>query len=147
MPLVPGFIIAMFACARIGAGALGGFGAFSALSLRDGIEDAGARVLLTADGGHRAGNIIELKAAADEALAQGCPTIEKVVVLKRTGASVSMQKDRDIWWHEAIVGQSPVCEPEWVGAEHPLYLLYTSGSSPGSAKDITAFARGAICWA
>ncbi len=141
MPLVPEIIIAMFACARIGAVHSVVFGGFSALSLRERIEDAGARVLLTADGGHRAGGIIELKAAADEALAQGCPTIEKVVVLRRTGTSVPMQQGRDIWWHEAIEGQSPVCEPEWVGAEHPLYLLYTSGST-GRPKGIQHSSAG-----
>jgi acetyl-CoA synthetase len=141
MPLVPEIIIAMFACARIGAVHSVVFGGFSALSLRERIEDAGARVLLTADGGHRGGNIIELKAAADEALAQGCPTIEKVVVLRRTGASVPMRKDRDLWWHEAVVGQSPVCAPEWVGAEHPLYLLYTSGST-GRPKGIQHSSAG-----
>ncbi len=141
MPLVPEIIIAMLACARIGAVHSVVFGGFSALSLRERIEDAGARVLLTADGGNRAGNIIELKAAADEALSQGCPTIEKVVVLKRTGTAVPMVKDRDIWWHEAIEGHSPVCEPEWVGAEHPLYLLYTSGST-GRPKGIQHSSAG-----
>jgi len=141
MPLVPEIIIAMFACARIGAVHSVVFGGFSALSLRERIEDAGARVLLTADGGHRSGSIVELKAAADEALAQGCPTIEKVVVLKRTGAAVPMVADRDIWWHDAIEGQAPVCEPEWVGAEHPLYLLYTSGST-GRPKGIQHSSAG-----
>jgi acetyl-CoA synthetase len=141
MPLVPEIIIAMFACARIGAVHSVVFGGFSALSLRERIEDAGARVLLTADGGHRGGNIVELKAAADEALAQGCPTIEKVLVLKRTGAKVPMVADRDIWWHDAIEGQSPVCEPEWVDAEHPLYLLYTSGST-GRPKGIQHSSAG-----
>jgi acetyl-CoA synthetase len=141
MPLVPEIIIAMLACARIGAVHSVVFGGFSALSLRERIEDAGARVLLTADGGNRAGNIIELKAAADEALSQGCPSIEKVVVLKRTGIAVPMVKNRDIWWHEAIEGQSPVCEPQWVGAEHPLYLLYTSGST-GRPKGIQHSSAG-----
>ncbi len=141
MPLVPEIIVAMFACARIGAVHSVVFGGFSALSLRERIEDAGARVLLTADGGFRAGNIIELKAAADEALAQGCATIEKVVVLKRTGANVPMQQGRDVWWHDAIEGQAPVCEPEWVGAEHPLYLLYTSGST-GRPKGIQHSSAG-----
>ncbi len=141
MPLVPEIIIAMFACARIGAVHSVVFGGFSALSLRERIEDAGARVLLTADGGHRGGGIVELKAAADEALAQGCPTIEKVVVLKRTGAPVPMVANRDIWWHDLIEGQSPVCEPEWVNAEHPLYLLYTSGST-GRPKGIQHSSAG-----
>ncbi len=141
MPLVPEIIIAMLACARIGAVHSVVFGGFSALSLRERIEDAGARVLLTADGGNRAGNIIELKAAADEALSQGCPSIEKVVVLKRTGIAVPMLENRDIWWHEAIEGHSPVCEPQWVGAEHPLYLLYTSGST-GRPKGIQHSSAG-----
>jgi acetyl-CoA synthetase len=141
MPLVPEIIVAMFACARIGAVHSVVFGGFSGLSLRERIEDAGARVLLTADGGHRAGNIVELKTAADEALAQGCATIEKVVVLKRTGADVPMKSGRDIWWHEAVVGQSPVCAPEWVDAEHPLYLLYTSGST-GRPKGIQHSSAG-----
>jgi acetyl-CoA synthetase len=141
MPLVPEIIIAMFACARIGAVHSVVFGGFSALSLRERIEDAGARVLLTADGGHRGGTIVELKAAADEALAQGCATIEKVMVLKRTGADVPMVADRDIWWHDAIEGQSPICEPEWVNAEHPLYLLYTSGST-GRPKGIQHSSAG-----
>src|ERR1700728_4447760 len=141
MPLVPETIIAMFACARIGAVHSVVFGGFSALSLRERIEDAGARVLLTADGGNRGGTIIELKAAADEALAQGCPSIEKVIVLRRTGHTVPMVKNRDIWWHEAIEGQSPVCTPEWVGAEHPLYLLYTSGST-GRPKGIQHSSAG-----
>ncbi|HTY93169.1 MAG TPA: acetate--CoA ligase [Steroidobacteraceae bacterium] len=141
MPLVPEIIIAMFACARIGAVHSVVFGGFSALSLRERIEDAGARLLLTADGGHRAGGIVELKAAADEALAQGCPTIEKVLVLRRTGADVPMVRGRDIWWHDAIEGQAPVCEPEWVGAEHPLFLLYTSGST-GRPKGIQHSSAG-----
>jgi acetyl-CoA synthetase len=141
MPLVPEIIVAMFACARIGAVHSVVFGGFSALSLRERIEDAGARVLLTADGGHRGGNIVELKAAADEALAAGCPTIEKVIVLKRTGADVPMQQGRDIWWHDAVEGHPPVCDPQWVDAEHPLYLLYTSGST-GRPKGIQHSSAG-----
>ena len=141
MPLVPEIIVAMFACARIGAVHSVVFGGFSALSLRERIEDAGARVLLTADGGFRAGNIVELKSAADEALGQGCATIEKVVVLKRTGTDVPMKSGRDLWWHEVVVGQSPVCAPEWVDAEHPLYLLYTSGST-GRPKGIQHSSAG-----
>ncbi len=141
MPLVPEIIIAMFACARIGAVHSVVFGGFSALSLRERIEDAGARVLLTADGGHRGGNIVELKAAADEALSQGCATIEKVLVLRRTGADVPMVSGRDVWWHEALEGRSPVCPPEWVDAEHPLYLLYTSGST-GRPKGIQHSSAG-----
>jgi acetyl-CoA synthetase len=135
LPLLPETVIAMHACNRIGAIHSVVFGGFSAPALKDRIEDTGAKVLITADGGWRAGHPIELKAAADKALAAGCKTIERVLVLRRTARPVSMQPGRDLWWHEAIEGRSPVCEPEWVEAEHPLYLLYTSGST-GRPKGI-----------
>ncbi len=135
MPLVPEIIVAMHACNRIGAIHSVVFGGFSAPALRDRVEDTGAKVLITADGGWRGGHAIELKAAADKALAAGCPSIKHVIVLKRTGRPVSMEPQRDLWWHEATAGQSAVCEPEWVDAEHPLYLLYTSGST-GKPKGI-----------
>ncbi|HUN75471.1 MAG TPA: acetate--CoA ligase [Steroidobacteraceae bacterium] len=141
MPLVPEALIAMHACARIGAIHSVVFGGFSALSLKDRIEDAGARILITADGGWRGGHIIELKAAADKALAGGCPTIEKVIVYRRTGRPVPMHARRDVWWHELVEGQAPVCEPEWVEAEHPLFLLYTSGST-GKPKGIQHSSAG-----
>jgi acetyl-CoA synthetase len=135
MPLVPETLVAMHACNRIGAIHSVVFGGFSAPALKDRIEDTGARVLITADGGWRGGHPIELKAAADKALAEGCRTIERVIVLKRTGRPVTMQRGRDLWWHEAVAEQAAVCEPEWVEAEHPLYLLYTSGST-GKPKGI-----------
>ncbi|MGH8261215.1 MAG: AMP-binding protein, partial [Steroidobacteraceae bacterium] len=114
MPLVPEAIVAMHACARLGAIHSVVFGGFSALSLRDRIEDAGARILITADGGWRGGHVVELKAAADKALAAGCPTIERVIVYRRTGKPVPMVPTRDVWWHDVVEGQPPVCEPEWV---------------------------------
>ncbi|HEX8755127.1 MAG TPA: acetate--CoA ligase [Steroidobacteraceae bacterium] len=135
MPLVPESIVAMHACNRIGAIHSVVFGGFSAPALKDRIEDTGAKVLITADGGWRGGNAVELKAAADKALAEGCATIERVIVLKRTGRPVPMRRGRDLWWHEALQGQAAACEPEWVEAEHPLYLLYTSGST-GKPKGI-----------
>ena len=135
LPLVPEAIIAMQACARIGAIHSVVFGGFSALSLRDRIEDAGARLLITADGGHRGGNVIELKAACDKALSEGGASIEQVIVLKHTAHDVPMQAGRDLWWHDVVSGQPDHCEPEWVGAEHPLFLLYTSGST-GKPKGI-----------
>ena len=135
MPMVPEAVVAMHACARIGAIHSVVFGGFSAMSLRDRIEDAGARVVVTADGGWRAGNVVELKNAVDKALGGACPSIEKVVVLRRTGASITMQPGRDLWWHDLVAGQTPSCEPEWVDAEHPLFLLYTSGST-GKPKGI-----------
>ncbi len=135
MPLVPETIVAMQACARIGAIHSVVFAGFSAVSLRDRIEDAGATLVITADGGWRGGQIVGLKSAVDQALSQGCPTITSVVVLKRTGAPVDMDAHRDHWWHELLETAAPDCEPEWLSAEHPLYLLYTSGST-GKPKGI-----------
>ena len=140
MPLVPEAIIAMHACARIGAIHSVVFGGFSALSLRDRIIDAGARLLITADGGHRGGHIVELKAAADKALAEHTP-IEQVIVLRQTGHDVPMQAGRDLWWHELLAAQPDSCPPEWVDAEHPLFLLYTSGST-GKPKGIQHSSAG-----
>ncbi len=141
MPMVPEAVIAMQACARIGAVHSVVFGGFSAASLKDRIEDAGARLLITADGGTRGGGIVELKQAADEALAGGCATIEHVIVLRRSDQPVTMQAARDIWWHDAVQGQASTCEPEWVTAEHPLFLLYTSGST-GKPKGIQHASAG-----
>ena len=135
LPMVPEAAIAMQACARIGAIHSVVFGGFSAESLKDRIEDAGAVMLITADGGHRGGKIVELKAAADKALNEGCPSINKVVVLQRTKHNVTMKAGRDIAWDEVVTGQSDKCDPEWVDAEHPLFLLYTSGST-GKPKGI-----------
>jgi acetyl-CoA synthetase len=141
MPLVPEVVVAMQACARIGAIHSVVFGGFSASSLKDRIEDAGAKLLITADGGRRGGQIIALKAAADQALAAGCPTIERVLVYRRTGAPVPMRAERDVWWHDIVDGQSPICDPEPVDAEHPLFLLYTSGST-GKPKGIQHSSAG-----
>ena len=141
MPLTPEAVVAMHACARIGAIHSVVFGGFSALSLRDRIEDAGAVMLITADGGWRGGKIVELKEAADKALSQGCKSIRSVIVLKRTAHEVPIKGGRDIWWHDAIEGLLPVCEPHWVDAEHPLFLLYTSGST-GKPKGIQHASAG-----
>ncbi len=141
MPMTPEAVIAMQACARIGAIHSVVFGGFSAESLKDRIEDAQAKILITADGGHRGGKIVPLKIAADKALAAGCPSIEKVIVLQRTKQSINMQSDRDIWWHEATSEQARHCEPEWVNSEHPLFLLYTSGST-GKPKGIQHASAG-----
>jgi acetyl-CoA synthetase len=141
LPLLPEAIIAMHACARIGAIHSVVFGGFSALSLRDRIEDAGARFVITADGGWRGGRVVELKAAADKALEDGHgATVERVIVLKHTGEDVPMH-DRDLWWHDAVARQPAECEPEWVDAEHPLFLLYTSGST-GKPKGIQHSSAG-----
>ncbi|HEY6453517.1 MAG TPA: acetate--CoA ligase, partial [Steroidobacteraceae bacterium] len=141
MPLLPETIVAMQACARIGAIHSVVFGGFSAVSLRDRIEDAGATLVVTADGGWRGGQAVALKSAVDQALAQGCATVRTVVVVRRTGAPVSMRAPRDRWWHELIAQAATQCEPEWVDAEHPLYLLYTSGST-GKPKGIQHSSAG-----
>ena len=135
MPLVPEVVVAMHACNRIGAIHSVVFGGFSAVALRDRIEDTGAKLVITADGGWRGGNVIELKAATDKALSGGCPTVEGVIVYRRTDKPVPMDPDRDVWWHDAVEGVSSECDPEWVDAEHPLFLLYTSGST-GKPKGI-----------
>src|SRR5882724_3976728 len=135
LPLIPEAVIAMHACNRIGAIHSVVFGGFSAPALKDRIVDTEAKVVITADGGWRGGNVVELKAAADKALASGCPSVERVIVVKRTGKPIAMDPKRDVWWSEAIDGQSPTFEPEWVDAEHPLFLLYTSGST-GKPKGI-----------
>jgi len=128
-------VIAMQACARIGATHSVVFGGFSAGSLKDRIDDTGARIIITADGGNRGGNIVDLKKGCDEALALGCKTIEKVVVAKRTGHAINMTAGRDILWADLVANVPDSCEPVFVEAEHPLFLLYTSGST-GKPKGI-----------
>jgi len=135
MPMVPEAVMAMQACARIGAVHSVVFGGFSARSLKDRIEDAGARLVITADGGRRAGKLVDLKGATDDALAEGCASIEKVLVLKHAGNDVSMKAGRDLWWADAVAGKADQCPPVAVNSEHPLYLLYTSGST-GKPKGI-----------
>ncbi len=135
MPLIPEAVVAMQACARIGALHSVVFGGFSANAVKDRIEDAGAKMVITADGGWRGGHRIELKRAVDKALAEGCASVQRVIVYARIGGECEMRAGRDHWWHEVLAGQSASCEPEWVEAEHPLFLLYTSGST-GRPKGI-----------
>jgi len=136
MPMSIEGVAAMQACARIGATHSVVFGGFSAQSLRDRIEDAGAVMVITADEQMRGGKALGLKSIVDEALAMGgCDSIKNVIVYKRTGGAVQWNAARDKWLHEAVADQSSTCEPEWVGAEHPLFLLYTSGST-GKPKGV-----------
>jgi len=136
MPMSIEGVVAMQACARIGATHSIVFGGFSAQALRDRIEDAGAVALITSDGQHRGGKALPLKPIADEALSLGgCDTIKNVIVVKRTGGDCNIVAGRDTWFHDACEGQSEVCEPEWVEAEHPLFILYTSGST-GKPKGV-----------
>jgi acetyl-CoA synthetase len=134
MPLVPEAAIAMLACARIGAIHSVIFGGFSAEALIDRINDAEAKLVITADGGWRRGQQIELKQNVDLALKR-CPSVTKCLVLRRTGAAVEMREGRDVWWHEVVAEQSSNCEPISLDAEHTLFTLYTSGTT-GKPKGV-----------
>ena len=134
MPLVPEAAIAMLACARIGAIHSVVFGGFSSEALADRINDAEAKVCITADGGWRRGQVVELKRNVDEALKK-CQTIEKVLVLKRVGNKIEMRHGRDVWWDELVPAQSSKCEAAQLDSEHPLFTLYTSGTT-GKPKGV-----------
>jgi len=135
LPMIPEAIIALLACARIGAPHSVVFGGFSAEALRSRIEDAGAKLVITADGGYRRGAATALKPAVDEALAKGPTTIEHVLVVRRTGQDVAWTEGRDVWWHDVVDSASDQHTPVWVEAEHPLFILYTSGTT-GKPKGI-----------
>jgi acetyl-CoA synthetase len=136
MPMSVEAVVAMQACARIGATHSVVFGGFSAKSLQERIVDAGAIAVICADGQFRGGKDIPLKPAVDEAFAMGgCDAVKNVIVYKRTGGSIHMHAPRDKWWDEVIRDEPDVCEPEWVNAEHPLFILYTSGST-GKPKGV-----------
>jgi len=136
MPMIPELAIALLACARIGAVHSVIFGGFSADSLRERINDCGAKILITADGGWRRGQVIPLKTAADEAISN-TPSIQSVVVVRRIGerAGISMQEGRDVWWHDLMRDANESCAPEPMDSEDPLFILYTSGST-GKPKGI-----------
>lgn len=134
MPLIPELSIAMLACARIGAPHSIVFGGFSADALRDRINDAGCRAVITADGGYRRGGVVALKAAVDDALKQ-TPTVHTCVVVRRTGSDIHMQPGRDHWWHELMLTVDANCPAEELDSEHPLFILYTSGTT-GKPKGI-----------
>jgi len=126
--MVPELPIAMLACARIGAPHSVVFGGFSAEALRDRINDAEARLVITADGAWRRGQVVPLKESADTAMTE-TPSIERCLVVRRTGQDVAMQDGRDVWWDEVVPGQSADCPPEPMDSEDLLYLLYTSGTT------------------
>ena len=134
MPMIPEAIVAMLACARIGAAHSVVFAGFSAEALRSRIDDAQAVLVITADGQNRRGSAMALKPAVDEAVAE-TPSVRNVLVVRRTGSDVAWNADRDIWWHEFVEQQSAEHEPEAFDAEHPLFILYTSGTT-GKPKGI-----------
>ncbi len=146
MPMSIQAVVAMQACARIGATHSVVFGGFSAKSVQERIVDAGAVAVITADGQFRGGKEIALKPVVDEALAMGgCEAIKTVIVYKRSGSAVAMASGRDLWWDDAVKGQAESCEPTWVNAEHPLFILYTSGST-GKPKGIQHSTAGYLLW-
>jgi len=146
LQMIPELPIAMLACARIGAIHSVVFGAFSEESLRDRIQDSTCKILVTQDTALRgAKNDIPMKTKADAAVAQ-CPSIEKVIVVRRTGNAVPMKAGRDLWWHEEMAKASTVCEPVWVDAEDPLFILYTSGST-GKPKGVLHTTGGYMVYA
>jgi acetyl-CoA synthetase len=134
MPMVPELAIAMLACARIGATHSVVFGGFSADSLRDRINDAEAAMVITADGGWRRGKVLALKDIVDDAVVQ-CPSVKNVIVLKRCENEVAWDEERDTWWHDALVGVAPLQAAAELDAEHPLFILYTSGTT-GKPKGV-----------
>ncbi len=134
MPMVPELSIAMLACARLGLVHTVIFGGFSAEAIKDRVNDAGARLVITADGGWRRGRVVPLKANVDRALPD-CPSIEKVVVLRRTGTEVDWRDGRDVWWSDLVRDSSGPADAVALESEHPLFLLYTSGTT-GKPKGI-----------
>ncbi len=143
MPMCPEAIIAMQACARIGAIHSVVFGGFSSNALKDRIEDAQSKIVITADGAFRGGGVIPLKQATDEAVSQSSFKVNNVVVFKRTGENVNFNKGTDIWWEDLVADCDLVCEPKPLNAEHPLFILYTSGST-GKPKGIQHATAGYI---
>lgn len=140
-------VVAMQACARIGATHSVVFGGFSAKSLQERIVDVGATALITADEQRRGGKSLPLKTIVDEAIALGgCDAMKTVIIYQRTAGNIPFVASRDHWMHEVEAGQAETCEPEWVSAEHPLFVLYTSGST-GKPKGVQHSTGGYLLWA
>ena len=147
MPMSIEVVVAMQACARIGAPHSVVFGGFSAKSLQERIVDVGAVAVVTADEQARGGKHLPLKAIVDEAMGLGgCEKVRNVIIYRRTGGNIAFNAPRDLWMHEVTAKQPDTCDPEWVGAEHPLFILYTSGST-GKPKGVQHSSGGYLLWA
>ena len=146
MPMIPEAAFAMLACAKIGAIHSVVFGGFSADALRDRIQDAQAKLVITADGAFRRGKPYMLKPVVDEALKEGCECCDKVLIVQRNFEDIEYVPGRDYVYNEIIMNESQYCEPEWMDAEDPLFLLYTSGST-GKPKGVQHSSAGYILWA
>ena len=144
LPMIPEAAVAMLACCRIGAIHSIVFGGFSPDALAGRVQDCDARMVITADEGLRGGKIVPLKANVDEALTH-CTSVDRVIVVKRTGGAIPMKEGRDIWYHDAVAEASPECAPEPIGAEDPLFILYTSGST-GKPKGVLHTTGGYLVW-
>ena len=144
LPMIMELPVAMLACARIGAIHSIVFGGFSAEALRDRINDCGAETLITANWGYRSGKVLSSKANADAAMAQ-CPSVKRCIVVNRIEKDSPMEAGRDFWWHEEMKEASPKCEPEWMDAEDPLFILYTSGST-GKPKGVLHTTAGYLLY-
>lgn len=145
LPMIVEAAVVMLACTRIGAVHSVVFGGFSAEALKDRIQDGQCRYLVCADEGYRGGKVIPIKATVDKAAAQ-CPSIEKIIVIQNTGQVIGWQEGRDIWYHEAMAVANGQCEPEWMDAEDPLFILYTSGST-GKPKGVQHSTGGYLLYA
>ena len=144
LPMIMELPVAMLGCARIGAIHSIVFGGFSAEALRDRINDCGAETLITANWGYRSGKVLSSKANADAAMAQ-CPSVKRCFVVNRIEKDSPMEAGRDFWWHEEMKDASPKCEPEWMDAEDPLFILYTSGST-GKPKGVLHTTAGYLLY-
>ena len=145
LPMIPEAAVAMLACTRVGAVHSIVFGGFSPDSLRDRILDSDCRVVITSDESMRGGRQVPLKKNADTAVEE-CPNVSTVIVVRRTGGSVAWKEGRDVWYHEAMAKADAVCEPEWMDAEDPLFILYTSGST-GKPKGVLHTTGGYLVFA
>ncbi|MBA2664431.1 MAG: acetate--CoA ligase [Bradymonadaceae bacterium] len=145
MPMIPELTVAVLACARIGAPHSVIFGGFSATAIRDRVEDAQCKVIITADGGWRRGKVLPLKPHVDEAVNTGCPTVEHVVVYKRCDNPIHWRDERDHWWHDLVEHAPATHTAQAFDSEHPLFILYTSGTT-GKPKGVVHSSAGYALW-